>query len=292
MNPPVNAKSTVISTIREGWRAVVDAVFPNDCAACGHWTPCEAGLLCDTCRAEMVDLARLPYCHRCARTVSPLSQYHDGCTVCRTERHWNVRAIARVGDYDGPLRDLVLAMKYGGSHRATLALAELLAARLTEMPWIREIDALVPVPMHSLRRLQRPVDHAYELAAATSEAFSRRTVCETRLTIPVRRAVVRRVRYEQSQARATSMTKRIEQIRDAFAPGKRQNPNGWRVCIIDNVITSGATLHEVSSVLRKAGTKTIYAAVIGRASLIGDGAPDLDAIRATMSMLRGVSSLR
>ncbi|MFN0134639.1 MAG: ComF family protein [Phycisphaerae bacterium] len=281
-----DAISTALHAAREGWRAMVDTVFPNECAACRRWIAGEAGLLCGSCKSDIASGVELPYCRRCARTISPLSKHDDGCPHCRSEGHWNVRDIARIGEYGGPLRDLVLAMKYAGNRRATLALGSLLAERLAEKSWIGEIDAFVPVPMHQLRRWQRPIDHALELATATSHALARLQRVGSRRVVPVRRAVVRRVRYEQSQARATSMTKRIEQIRDAFAPGKRQNPTGWCACIIDNVITSGATLHEVSRILRLAGAKAIYAAVIGRAELLGELPTHTEAIRATSEMLR------
>ena len=269
--------------IRRAGGMMADSVFPNTCSACHLWIRGRDRLLCEDCRAELDRGDEVPYCPHCARSASPLSIFDRGCTNCLTERHWNVTAIARVGPYEGTLRSLVLRMKYHGDRRATLAVAERLAHVLALQDWIGEIDALVPVPMHPLRRWQRPVDHALELAVATSAVLRRRHVLGRE--IEVRQSVVRRVRYAQSQARAGSITARLANIRDAFAATGKHSPSGSCVCIVDNVITSGATLYEMSRILRKAGAKTIYAATLGRAQLPGDARTGEDAMIETQRLI-------
>ncbi|MEW6252094.1 MAG: phosphoribosyltransferase family protein, partial [Planctomycetota bacterium] len=197
------------------------------------------------------------------------------------EAHWNVAGVARVGAYGEVERRVLLGLKYRGHERNAGVLAEWLAEALARQPWGRELEALVPVPMHWLRRLQRPCDHARVLA----EALGRR------LNLPVVR-LVRRARHSPSQTGMTTKTQRFENVKGCFAPPlwwlPAQGPWAWRrgrlaarvagrtVCIIDNLLVTGATVTEVSKVLRRAGARRIYVAVVSRAPSPGDapaGAP-------------------
>jgi ComF family protein len=196
--------------------------------------------------------------------MSPFSIHEKGCARCRTERFWNVTAVARVGEYrEESLRRLLVGLKFTGGERQADYLGELLTDALGKKEWLGEIEALVPVPMHRLRRWQRPCDHAQVLAEAVSR----------RLRIPVRRAAVRRVKYSISQTRTASQAERFRNVKGCFGPTRRPKIAGKTVCIIDNLLVTGATIHEVSKVLRKAGAKRIFAAVVARSTLPGDPQP-------------------
>lgn len=174
--------------------------------------------------------------------------------------------IVRVGPYDPPLRRLALDLKYRGREVNARFLAGLLASRMRKQPWIDEITALVPVPMHPLRRLQRPCDHAGVLGEALAGE----------LKVPLRRWLTRS-RYAVSQTQMPSKAKRLENAAGCFElsrAGRLQTGlNGETVCLVDNVIVSGATLHECSKALRRGGVRRIYAAIVTKASMPGDPDP-------------------
>lgn len=240
---------------------LVDALLPQTCVACDAWIAAGEAPICPTCRAAVEETSALPYCPRCGRTMLRMSIHERHCARCRTEHFWNVAGVARVGEYRAePLRRLLVGLKFAGSDRQADCLGALLAGALRKQPWLSEIESLVPVPMHPLRRAQRPCEHARVLAEAVSR----------RLRIPVRRAAVRRVQYSISQTRTLSRAERFRNIKDCFAPVRRPGIVGQTICIIDNLLVSGATIHEVSKVLRKAGAKRIYAAVAAHATLPGD----------------------
>jgi ComF family protein len=245
-------------------RCTLDALLPQTCVVCEQWIASEESPACSTCRGALNVGQTLPYCPRCGRTVSPLSIH------CRTERFWNVAGVARVGEYrDESLRSLVLGLKFSAGQRHAEYLGELLADALRQRAWLAEIEAFVPVPMHRLRRWQRSCDHARMLADAVSK----------RLNVPVRGAAVRRVKYSISHTgRTLSMTARFKNIKDCFAPSRRPKIEGKTVCIVDNVLVSGATVYEVAKVLRKAGAKRIYAAVLARATPPGEPRPSSQAL--------------
>jgi ComF family protein len=252
---------TPARTIASG---VVDALLPQTCVACERWIPADEAPACAACQEIFKAAAVVPYCPRCGRTASPLSIHDKGCARCRTERFWNVAGIARVGLYrEEMLRRMLVGLKFIGSERQADYVGSLLAAALRKREWLKDVEALVPVPMHRLRRWQRSCDHARLLA----EALSRQ------LNIPVRRAAVRRVKYSISQTRTQSQAQRFKNIKGCFAPTRRPDITGKTVCIIDNLLVTGATIHEVSKVLRKAGARRIYAAVVARSTLPGDPQP-------------------
>jgi predicted amidophosphoribosyltransferase len=277
---------------------VLDAVLPQTCVACDRWIPAGGEPICDTCREEIDTALRRPACPRCGRTLPTAAIHEDACARCRTEHFWNVAGVLRIGTYTPALRSLVLGLKYEGRQRNAEFLADLLAAALRACDWGCRLDALVPVPMHWLRRAQRPADHARVL----TEALARR------LKSPVVR-LVRRARHAPSQVGIRSKTQRLENVKGCFAlpwwssaspPGwwlpapwwpagasrlfssllrRRSDLRGKTVCIVDNLLATGATVCEVSKVLRRAGAKHIYAAVVARPAAPGDpasGLPDMD----------------
>jgi ComF family protein len=256
---------------------VLDAALPQTCAACGTWIAGANGLVCSTCADDVDAALELPHCHRCGRTLPPPALHADGCARCKREPHWNVAGVARVGLYPNAMRALLLGLKYQGQERNASYLADRLVAALRQHAWAESIDAFVPVPMHWRRRLQRPCDHARLLA----EALGRR------MKVPVLR-FVRRSRHSPSQTGIRNKTARFENIRGAFAlrhgywlPWPRPAVAGKTVCIVDNLMITGATVTEVSKVLRRAKAKRIYAAVIARPA--GPGDPPADVLRSPPS---------
>ena len=244
--------------IRDWLLGLSDAVLPQTCVACDAWIAGERGMLCDDCRAVLDRSAAEPACPRCARTMPVSSIHEDSCAECRSEPFWNLSGVVRAGSYDcEPLRTLLLRLKFRGDDRLGAAAGAFLAAAVARQPWSSSIELLVPVPMHALRRWQRPRDHARELAQQVGR----------RLHIPVRQAAVLRVRYARSQTRLISRRARFRNVRGCFGPARRPGVAGARVCVVDNLMTSGATVLEVARVLRAAGAREVYAAVLARTVL-------------------------
>ena len=238
-----------------------DAVLPQTCITCGVWVPVGSQPTCGPYRERLAAIMRVSYCPHCGRTMPRAAIDERNCARCRRESFWNVAGVARVGTYEPRVRRLITGLKYGGHERNAEMAGDLLAKAIDARGWAGELDYLVPVPMHWLRRWQRPCDHAWLLAAAISR----------RLGLPVLRAV-RRTKHTPSQTRVMSRNQRFENVKGCFEPQRRaeRRLGGKRVCIIDNLLATGATVHEVSKALRRAGAGRIYAALIGRTVLVGD----------------------
>ena len=246
--------------IAELFHSVQDALTPQTCVACGEWIASGDGPACSSCQAELASVMRAVYCPRCGRTMAP-SAINDGrCSSCRMERFWNVTGVVRVGAYSPAIRGLTLGLKYRGRERNAEFAANLLADAMEQRGWLNDFDCLVPVPMHTLRRWQRPCDHADVLTAALAR----------RVKTPMLRAA-RRIRHAPSLVNVKSHAQRFETVKGCFAArsGARRTLAGARVCIVDNLLATGATVYEVSKVLRRAGARHICVAVIARTVLGG-----------------------
>lgn len=225
-------------------KVVLDAIYPPVCLVCGHAS--ESGLdCCAGCRAD------LPHpggnCGRCAialPTDRPL------CGVCtRTLPPFDSAFVPYI--YRQPLDRLVQAFKF----RRDLAAGRLLAGLLARAAREREIalpEALVPVPLHLRRQLWRGFNQADFLARDVGR----------QLGIPVARLLKRRRRTAvQSDLPAT---KRRGNVRGAFAVGT--TPVGLtHVALIDDVMTTGATVSECARVLKRAGATCVEAWAVARA---------------------------
>lgn len=243
------------TTLQATASALLDAVLPQTCVVCGVWVDSATGPTCEACRTTIEAALGQPYCPRCGRTLPKASIFDEGCAKCRRERFWNVAGVARVCAYPRPLRAMLNRLKYHGHVASAQYLGRLLATEIAAQPWCDELQALVPVPMHWLRRWQRPVDHARQLAAVVADE----------LRLPVR-SCIQCTKHTPSQVGLPSRAARFANVKGTFA-SKRDRlrmMRGRTVCIIDNVMLSGATVHEMSKVLRRAGAVRIFAAVVAR----------------------------
>lgn len=255
-----------LSNLMAPVRALLDAVVPQTCVGCGVWIAADGRAACGRCHAEIAAGLARPYCKRCGRTLPQPAIHERGCARCRAETHWNVAGVARVGVYEPALRGPLVSLKYRGHERNADYLAEWMAVAVRQCGWLDELDALVPVPMHWLRRRQRPCDHAQVLTVALSR----------RIGVPVTR-LVRRAKHTPSQTAITAKSARFENVRGCFAwprwyqpPWPKRDLRGRTVCVVDNLMMTGATVHEVAKVLRRAGARRIYAVVAARPAAPGD----------------------
>lgn len=210
-----------------------------------------------------VDEARCAGClERLPEGVPAAAAVH--CAECRRTTRGYRRLLAhgayRTGEgaEPAPLREWILAFKHG--RRADLArpLGALLAEVLRRSGRPEERVCLVPVPLHPLRRLERGHDQAAGLARAVGEA----------LGIPVAR-VLTRARWTPPQGSAAARS-RSANVSGAFV-ARDGGLAGRAVTLVDDVVTSGATVAEAARVLRAAGAGRV--AVLALAKVDRRGAP-------------------
>ena len=228
--------------------------YPAACAACESSLPPDSPLteLCGACFAALRELECAPACHRCAM---PVARRGDPCPHCAGRGLFPFDRVLRLGVFDDPLTDLIHRAKYHG--RWTLA--ELLADRLLEQERVKALlseppldeHRLVAVPLHAWRHTTR----GYNQAEVIARRLSR--VAGVRL---VRPAV--RLRNTETQTHLHSHAKREENLRDAFGLINARCIAGRHVILVDDVMTTGATLQSLARTLRQADPASLSAIVV------------------------------
>lgn len=153
--------------------------------------------------------------------------------------------------YEFPLVELIHRLKYRGQPAIARILGTLLGRRLSERGPPR-VDALVPVPLHPRREASRGYNQAREIAE-----FAARE-----LDLPVRADLARRVRDTAEQAALPAIA-RAANVSDAFAMRAAVVP--MRLAIVDDVLTTGATVESLAKVLRRAGCRHVEVWAVARA---------------------------
>ena len=155
------------------------------------------------------------------------------------------------GVYEGDLRRLVHLLKYDGMR----PLAKALAAKMASVvPRVGAVELVVPVPLHRSRRWSREFNQAELLARELSRLAG----------IPCRPGGLRRVRSTSPQA-GLSHRQRRENVRGAFAATDAACIKGRRVLLVDDVMTTGATLDACARVLKVAGARYVGSLTLARA---------------------------
>ena len=231
-------------------RRVVDLLLPPRCLACGEIVSAD-GALCPTCWSKVAFIAA-PCCRRCGVPFSfdPGAGAECGECVRRPPPFERARAALR---YDDASRPLILGFKHADRTHAAPAFAAWMARAAG--PLLAEADVIVPVPLHWTRLVRRRYNQAALLALALGRIGARPVVPD---------ALVRR-RRTPSQGRLRRLG-RFRNVAGAFAvdPRRADRIAGRRVLLVDDVLTTGATVEACIRALRGAGATAVDVLTLAR----------------------------
>lgn len=241
---------------REAGKAALEFLIPIACVSCDRLlNPGEPGVVCGLCWSRLRVLPH-PQCLRCGHPTGG-----SGCTFCVHLPPY-VRAARSVAWVPGgSAGEVVHSLKYAGWTRVAAAMAE----RMSRLSWpldvIEERTALIPVPLGRARLRERGYNQSERLAATLAPIWK----------VEVCNNVLRRTRTTVSQTELTP-EQRKSNVAGAFevALEKRQQIRGAHLVIIDDVMTTGATLNACAASLYRAGARTISYVTFGRARAAGD----------------------
>ena len=244
------------SPARAAAGAIADLLLPIYCASCGRAVdPGEASIVCGRCWTRL-RLLPLPRCPRCGHPRSAHS-----CRWCDNLPPY-VRAVRSVcwATVDTGQR-IVHSLKYDGWWRAASGMAR----RMARLDWpedvLEERAALVPVPLAASRQRQRGYNQSECLARALAPLWQ----------VAVRCDVLVRTRSTQTQTRLTP-DERVRNVHGAFAATTAAwaTLRGTHVVLVDDVVTTAATLNACAAALHGAGVRIVSYVTFGRAPAIGD----------------------
>ncbi len=251
-------RKSLVAPISVAVRSVFSIFFPSDCRLCG---------------IPLVNISRLPVCRECLDSIQPISAPQcvqcgerllpaqllmgDGhCQGCRDFEPEFDRAVS-FGEYAGALRGLIHLLKYDKVLPAAPVLGAMLAEVIGQLEsGLEESSVLiVPVPLHASKRGERGFNQAELLVRAAVRRLPRR--------VEVAAGLLKRERPTHSQVGLTR-EERVANMRGAFRVTDPQRVKGRTVIVVDDVMTTGTTVSECASVLRKAGAERVWAATVAR----------------------------
>ncbi|WP_244141655.1 ComF family protein [Robbsia andropogonis] len=250
------------------WRALL----PAACLLCEHRADGPLCRRCEQCYWHADDA--VPRCERCAVRLSlqaPPAREREGvraalrrCGQCHIRPPAFDAAIA-LADYRAPLDAMIVALKYQGRVGLASDFAQRLACRLTTMPASARPDLLIPAPLSPERLATRGYNQAWEitrrlgvhLAIGTHAGLLQRAHTEAQAKLG-RAARQRNLQRAFSLAGGVSLTA-LDTMSEADA-----STIGIHVGVVDDVMTTGATLDAIATTLKRHGARRVTAIVVFR----------------------------
>ena len=224
-------------------RALADIAVPPACVACRK--PMTAhDTLCPKCWLQ-VDFIRPPLCDRLGIPMAfgPEEAILSARAAADPPVYDRARAVA---SHTGLMRDLAHRLKYGDQQHVVPLLSRLMAQAGREL--LKDCDLLVPVPLGGYRLWQRSFNQAAVLARAVGR----------RCGVPCDPMLLERARETPSQVGLTR-EQRQDNVRGAFklAEGRSEAVRGRKITLVDDVVTTGATVDAAAMVLQRAGAARV-----------------------------------
>ncbi len=247
-------------TLQQTTRFLANAVFPPRCGCCGELAESQ-GRLCATCWSGLTFIAK-PYCAACGYPFAYLQAEEEAalCGVCMQYKpHYDGhRAMLH---FDGLSKKLVHDLKYHDKPLLLPLFGEWLARAGAE--WLDDKATeiiIIPVPLHFLRLWKRRYNQSALLARSLAK-YTEKTVLIDGLV---------RVKRVPPQA-GLSREQRLKNMRGVFAvnPKRSEYLHGKTVVLVDDVMTTGATINACAKVLKKSGVAAVYAVTLAR-TVLGD----------------------
>lgn len=228
----------------------LDMLLPPLCLSCGVRVGTN-GALCSDCWKNIAFISP-PLCQTCGTPFNiPLAD-NSLCPDCQDTPHIFSSARAAIL-YDKASSNIVLGFKHGDRTHAAQALACWMA-RAGECYW-KEADIIAPVPLHRWRLFKRRYNQSALLASCIAKMTGKQA-CLQALT---------RTRATQSQGHLNHK-ERHDNVTGAFIVSEREKPKirNATIILIDDVMTTGATLDECAKTLLTAGAKKVHALTLAR----------------------------
>jgi ComF family protein len=156
-----------------------------------------------------------------------------------------------VFEKDKELQHAIHALKYNKNFQVGIFLGKVLADEIKKNITTWNFDLIVPIPLHHLKKAERGYNQSFYIAKGVSKI----------LNIKVSDRIVKRIKYTESQT-TMNISEREENIYGAFKVKLKNAISGKNILLIDDVITTGATISECGKILLEAGANKIYAASI------------------------------
>lgn len=226
---------------------ITDLFIPPVCLGCHRRIQRSEYPLCESCLEAVTSLGEEGICSICG---SPMLEKE--CEVCwDSTLHFDVcRSLYR---FDGSIQQLIHALKYDGNTAISKWFALKAADYVRSNPLYENLDLIMAVPLHRVRKRERGFNQADLIARQLAKYLG------IGLAEPIQRK-----HYTLSQTHL-SKEERLKNLKYAFGLKPKQDLKGKKILVLDDVFTTGSTVNEISKVLRAADPGQIMVLAMARA---------------------------
>ncbi|MDI6739423.1 MAG: ComF family protein [Candidatus Edwardsbacteria bacterium] len=234
--------------------SLADFVFPPFCAAChGPMPGRERGAVCSACWSAYPRW-QADACQRCGMPV-PVSNEVRLCAQCVIPG-WGCAAIRALGPFAAPVSEAVHLLKYSDRRSVAKKLGGMMAEAVKDDPAYWQADLILAVPLHPARQRERGYNQAQLLAEQVGNIMSK----------PAPDKVLVRMKNTGSQT-AMNRQERKKNVEDIFRVKRPDTVRGKSVILVDDVLTTGATIGSCGQSLLRADAKSVLALTAAAAPL-------------------------
>jgi len=225
-------------------------LFPPFCVTCEMTLPDGRKVICGKCRRDIfgsiqVSLPYCPYCH------TSFPDYFQRCRDCGGMK--SPGKLYALSEMDNNLLKYLHSFKYHGRVEIGEEFARKAHEVFRDASFINEADIIIPVPLHFRKRLDRGYNQAGIFSEHLSLLFDR----------PLDRISLKRITNTRSQTRLNPK-QRFANVKGAFRVKERSAIKGKKILLVDDIVTTGATLFECARTLRRAGAAEVISFTIAR----------------------------
>jgi ComF family protein len=216
--------------------------YPKNCECCNNWLSQGEESLCLHCETEL-----------------PRTNFLFDDNNIAHQRFWGRVPIAHASSFvyftkEGMMQHLMHRLKYRNRKELGRYLGRLLGRKLQESPALQEVNCIVPVPLHIIKQGKRGYNQAELIAQGIA----------TTTPLPVYQKQLIRIKNTASQTKMTRL-QRLENVQGVFAVHQPQVLEGKHILLVDDVLTTGATLEEAAQTLLKIPGTKVSIATLGLA---------------------------
>ena len=233
---------SVFQFVKSFFQILVDFIYPPVCIQCNQRLD-HRGFICESCKNKFLNAMKPHF------QMGKDDFYHLQGDIFFNE-------VITFWDYTPDMEQLIFQIKYQRKKKLGLLLGQILGKTLQTVPFCGEDCVIVPVPLHNVRRRERGYNQSEILCKGMADYIAAPIQCDCLI----------RCRHTLTQTKLTAH-ERQENVKDAFEVSKPCNVKGKTIMLVDDVITTGATINNCALSLKRAGAEAIVGIALARPRL-------------------------
>lgn len=232
---------------------LINLLYPALCQACGKKSESPEENICKDC-LKKIKKRLPPFCTKCGKQLRGDPELQLECSDCKNDEIYFDRAFS-VCYYSGTLKGLIHNFKYKKISSLIKEFSDLTLGFIRQYDICKDIDLVLPVPMHRRRLIKREINTSHVMARDAAK----------RLGIRYDPGILKKHKYTPPQS-SLKRHDRIKNIRGSFCIKKAKAPALYNknILIIDDLFTTGSTVNECARILKEAGCGNIDVITLAR----------------------------